>query len=108
MALHISVKGRRLLIKADAVEKVSEGGIILNVNEKMERAGQNIGTVVSIGHLCWADFEDGQPWCKVGDRVYFSRYAGRFLADPYTKEEYMIMNDEDVLATVEKDPVDGH
>lgn len=107
MTLHINVKGRRLLVLADEVEEFSEGGIYLSVNKKAERAGQNMGTVVSIGHLCWSDFEDGTPWCKVGDRVYFSRYSGRFLQDPHTEIEYMVMNDEDVLAVVEEIPIDG-
>ena len=108
MINHINVKGRRLLVLADEVEEVSEGGIFLGVNKKAERAGQNMGTVVSIGPLCWIDFEDSTPWCKVGDRIYFSRYAGRFLQDPHTELEYMVMNDEDVLAVVEENPIDGN
>lgn len=39
----------------------------------------------------------------VGDEIYFARYAGKKLIDPYTKEEVLALNDEDLIAVVRKD-----
>ena len=102
MTLQLKALGRRLIVKPDEVEVVTEGGIILTINKELERAGQITGVIHSIGHLCWTDFIDEEPWAKVGDRIHFSRYAGRYIEDPETKERYMIMNDEDVLAIIEE------
>jgi len=40
---------------------------------------------------------------KVGDEVFFARYAGKKLIDPITKEEVLALNDEDLIAVVRKD-----
>ncbi len=105
MSKKIKVLGRRVLVLPDEVEEFSEGGIfIASLNRKEERAAQITGTVVSIGHLCWKGFEDETPWCKVGDKVHFSRYAGRYIDDPETEIRYMVMNDEDIIALIEEEP----
>jgi len=102
----INVKGYRVLVKPDELEKVSKGGIIVTVSgtneERLEKAGQQFGTVVGIGDACWKGEAFGEPWCRYGDRVLFSRHAGRFVYDPSDEEvSYMIMNDTDILAVVE-------
>ena len=101
------MKGYRLLVDIDPIEKVTKGGIVLVQDEKMEAAGQQFGTVISIGHTCWTN-ADGEvkvePWCKVGDRILFARHAGRFVYDPFDrKEEFMVMNDTDVIAVIDKE-----
>lgn len=104
----LQVKGYRILVKADPVETVSKGGIVLILDEKLERSGQQFGTVVSVGQTCWAnktlngEFVEQERWATVGDRVLFSKHAGRFVYDPETEEELMIMNDDDVLAVVQE------
>ena len=104
MTITVKALGRRLIVKPDPVEEVSPGGIIISMDKKLERAGQITGVIKSIGHLCWADLGDGEPWAKIGDRVHFSRYAGRYIEDPETGDNDMIMNDEDVLAIIEDSP----
>lgn len=102
----LKVKGYRILVKADEVETMSEGGIFLVLDEKLERSGQQFGIVVDIGEDCWAGrsnagtLVEGKQWCKIGDRILFSKHAGRFVYDPKTKDELLIMNDDDVLAVV--------
>lgn len=103
----IKVKGYRLMVKADPIEEISKGGIVLSVDKTRERAAQNIGTVVSIGDQCFTQYE-GEPWCEVGDTVLYSRYAGKFVMDPVTQEEYVLLNDEDVIATIEENPENGN
>ena len=92
----IKMVGYRLLVKPKEREKVSEGGIILvELDERMHDAGNQFGTVISIGESCWGEDE---PWCSEGDEILFSKFAGRFVYDPDTKEEFMVMNDTDVIA----------
>ena len=99
----IDVKGYRVLVKPKEVEKVSKGGIIVTVEgsqeEKLEKAGQQFGTVVDIGHTCWSTEELGDPWCKVGDRVLFAKYAGIIRKEG--EDIYIILNDEDIIGVIE-------
>jgi len=101
----IKVRGYRILVKPKEIEHMSKGGIITTVpgtqEDKLEKAGQQFGTVVGIGHTCWKGEELGEPWCELGDSILFSRHAGRFVYDPSNEEEALfIMNDTDVLAVV--------
>lgn len=80
--------------------------------ERRSKLAQEIGEVLSIGPLAWMrqDLqgnrkpEEWQPWCKVGDRVVFSKYAGKLVPDPDTGEEYMMVNDEDIKTVIEPPP----
>jgi co-chaperonin GroES (HSP10) len=94
--------GYRLSVKIKEVEKVTESGIILAIDEKRERAAIDVGTVVAIGKTCWKDVGDGTPWCKEGDLVIFARNAGKFITDPDTGEDYLIVNDQDIQMVKEQ------
>ena len=99
--------GHRVLVKQEKLEEVDDvfarahkAGIIWSdEHTKREQAAVDKGTVVAIGSTAWKDF-GGDPWCAVGDNVYFARHAGRFLKDPNTGEEFTILNDEDIIAKV--------
>lgn len=111
----MQVLGHRVLIKPDPVKEqvdvpvsLKEGGfeVVMPVDlEKREAAGTQIGTVIQVGPTAWRAFDGNdanwQPWCKAGDRVIFTRYAGKFVEDPVTKERFMVINDEDVQVRVE-------
>ena len=56
------------------------------------------GTVVDIGAECWPDQE---PWCKVGDLIAWSKFAGKFVIDE-NEDKFVIINDQDVLCTLER------
>jgi len=98
----INVTGYRILLKTDEIEKVTDGGIILVQDEKLVESGQQFGTVVGIGADCWTDSKGNHlnPWCKEGDKVLYAKHAGRFVYDPATNEEYMVLNDTDILAVI--------
>ena len=99
----INMKGYRLLVDIDPIEKVTAAGIILVQDEKLEASGQQFGTVVAIGPTCWtkADGSKLEPWCEVGDRILYARHAGRFVYDPENRDkEFMVMNDTDVIAVI--------
>ena len=99
--------GHRVLVKQEKLEEVDEvfaaarkAGLIWQEDlVKREQAAVDKGIVVSIGTTAWKDF-GGDPWCAIGDNVYFARHAGRFLKDPETGETYTLLNDEDVIAKV--------
>ena len=105
--MSLEVCGHRVLIKPEHHEdEISEGalqGFKLDVGDewKREKAGTVIGKIVSIGPTAWKDFSDGQPWAKVGDRVYYARYSGKTVIDG--DDEYYIVNDEDVQCIIKGD-----
>lgn len=94
--------GHRVVIKPDPIEEKSKGGIVVvatEQEEKMQKAGNMKGTIVAVGPTAWKAFDDGEPWAQEGDRVYYAKYAGKFIVDPETEEELVICNDEDIVAT---------
>ncbi len=95
----ITPVGHRVLVKPASVEKKTAGGILLadTVVDKHQRDQQK-GTVVAIGENAWKAFDGGEPWCKVGDLVLFSRYGGKIVYD--NDEEFRVLNDEDIVAIV--------
>lgn len=93
--------GHRVLVKPDPIEKVSEGGIIIQYeNKNRVEEAQVTGTVVEVGPQAWKDFSDGTPWAKNGDRVLFAKYGG--YAIEIEEEYHRIMNDEDITAIIEE------
>ena len=95
----IKPAGHRVLVKPLKLEEKSRGGILLAHDERKEKA-QIIGEVIAIGPTAWKAFDDGEPWCQVGDKVYFAQYGGYLIRDMVTDEEFRLLNDEDVCAVV--------
>lgn len=94
--------GHRLLIKPDNLEEVTKGGIFIpdTVRDK-ERHQTHSGEVVDIGPTAWMTEALGKtPWVKIGDRVVFAKYGGKTVKHPDTKEEYVFINDEDILGII--------
>ena len=108
--MKIKAVGHRVIVRPDPVEETSEGGIVLSIDTKRERAAAQKGTVLYVGPLAWKNEvifgKDSQPWCKPGDRVFFARYAGKSLnlADDEVDPDFvMVLNDEDIQALIEED-----
>ena len=95
--------GHRLLIKPEKIEDVDEtfrnakkaGLYIPEMEARKEQVAVDRGTVVAIGSTAFKDF-GGTPWCSVGDKVAYTRYGGKLLKDS-NGEEYIILNDEDLV-----------
>nr|ASN63651.1 co-chaperonin GroES [uncultured virus] len=100
---NLEVCGFRVLVEPKHFEEVTEGGIILNVGEdwKREKAATVIGTIVNVGPTAWKGFDDGVPWAKVGDKVYYAKYAGKTIVDG--DKEYVILNDEDIQCIINEE-----
>jgi len=113
----LTVKGHRVLVKPDppkdqfnkfVSKELAATGFEVVLPEDQERrelVGTSVGTVVAIGGTCWrsydGDLNGWEPWCKVGDRITFSRYAGKLVEDPVTEERFMLINDVDVQCIIE-------
>jgi len=94
--------GYRVLVKADSVEEISSGGIVLaKATVDADKFATTTGTLVAIGDQAWSGFAAGEHWAKVGDRVQYAKYANTRIQDPDNpKEEYLLLNDNDILCTV--------
>ena len=79
----------RVIVKADAAEEKSAGGIIIpdTAKEKPQR-----GTVVAAG----PGKKDEPITVKAGDSVLYSKYGGSEITVEGT--DYLIMRESDILA----------
>jgi chaperonin GroES len=95
----IHPKGHRVLILPDVVEETTQSGIIVSVGTERDREklGQLKGTVIEIGSSCWHD--QPEPWAEVNDHIIFGKYSG-LIYKGADGQEYRIINDLDVVATV--------
>lgn len=66
-----------------------------------EQASVDQGIVLGIGPVAFRDY-GGEPWCKVGDHIAYARHAGKWVKDPDTDENILIINDEDVVCLITK------
>lgn len=95
----IEAPGFRLVIKPDPVEEVTQGGIVLAIDKKLEKGATDRGTIVNIGPIAWHAFKPYEgPWAEVGDRIAYVKYAGKWVTDPVDKVDYLIIDDQDVIA----------
>lgn len=92
----------RIVIKPDPVKEVTKGGIVIASDKKLEKAATVSGVVLAIGPDVYNAFKTALPnaGLKVGDHVLYARYAGKGVQDPVTKEDLLLMNDEDVVAKI--------
>jgi len=94
--------GWRLLVLPFKMKEKTKGGILIT-DDVIERSqvASTCGLVLEVGPDCYKDPEryPKGPWCKKGSWVIFARYAGsRMKIDG---GEVRLLNDDEVLATVE-------
>jgi len=88
-----------VLVKQCPIKRKFGSIIVQHEDEKLAQNAQQIGKIVAIGPNSWEAFGPdwkGRPWAKVGDLVYFPRFCGGKVEDPFTGEEFILMSDEDV------------
>lgn len=93
-------EGSKVIVKPDEVDERTSGGIILtpmSVDSIKTRVNQ--GTILAIGPTADLLFEKDRP-AKVGDQVIFAVYGGFTFMDVDTREEYRVLNDEDIVCWV--------
>ena len=93
--------GWRLLVLPFKQKEKTKGGILLSdVTVERSQVASTCGLILDMGPHCYDKerYPEG-PWCKKGDWIIFARYAGsRIKIDG---GEMRLLNDDEVLATVE-------
>lgn len=95
--------GYRLVVKQDHIDEKDDtykraaalGLQIAGTEKDREQMGIDTGIVLEIGPECW---EGKDPWCQIGDRVVFAKYAGKVVGKDENK--VIILNDEDVVGVI--------
>jgi len=95
----------KVIVKPDLIEETDDvikaaraAGIELMESQKEKEKNRQIsGTLVSVGGKAFQDMGDPMP--KVGDKVYFAKYAGIVLESD-DKEHYRMMNDKDITGVL--------
>lgn len=90
----------RVIVKPDqAVKKIGSIHLPDQEVDKLKYAGTK-GTLISLGENAFKDAGPDFDRPAPGDRVMFALYGGtKFKGDD--GEEYLIMNDEDILGRLE-------
>lgn len=99
----VEVVGHRVLIEPYFPKETTDWGFKIDVGDsfKREQASTQEGTIIGVGPNAWLAFDDGKPWAKVGDRVIYAKYAGKFVK--VEDKTYVIVNDEDVQCVLHGD-----
>lgn len=101
--VHVHPVGYRILVQPDEIKTTyGDTGIEIVMDKTLERAGQMRGTLLEAGSCAWSDQGDGTPWAKPGDWVLYAQHAGKTVEDPVTEKTYLMLNDKDVVAVIEK------
>ena len=87
----------RVLIKMKEAEETTQSGIILTANSQEK---PQIAEVVEVGPGKKVDGKLEEMSVKKGDNVIVSKYAGTEVK--YEGVDYKILNQDDILAIVEK------
>lgn len=99
--------GHYVLVKPDRFERTTKSGIVIATEQqgKREDVASVKGTLVAAGPIAWKDYEGGQPWANVGDRVYYKRHIADRIQDDDDlvdgkPQEYFLMNDLNILGVI--------
>ena len=87
----------KVLIKMCESEDTTKSGIILSANSKEK---PQIAEVIAVGPGGKIDGETIEMYIKEKDKVIVSKYAGTEIK--YEGEEYIIVKQSDILATIEQ------
>jgi co-chaperonin GroES (HSP10) len=100
----ILVKQQKLSEAHKEYKRAEALGIVIPEHEDTKRAqaGVDKGTVVKIGPTAYRDFNVSCP-INLGDVVAFARFSGKTIIDPADEEEYVALNDEDIVAILTKE-----
>lgn len=105
--------GHRVLIKPDTLDEhdpvlarakqAIKGFELAGINERKESTIIDTGIVVELGPTAYQDFGGRDKWCKVGDKVSYTRHGGKAIYNPDNQEEkWLVINDEDIIMVWEK------
>lgn len=97
MSINLSPRKDWVVVKSDAEETTTSGGIVLAPSTNKEKPQR--GMVVAVGP--GKKLDDGTLVAmdiKVGDHVLYGKYSGsEFKLD---KEDYMMLREDDIMAII--------
>ena len=95
----IIVKQRKLEEVDQTLKRARAAGIVIADHSDTTRAqaGVDKGIVIAVGPTAYRDFNVESP-IKVGDIVVFAKFSGKVIQDPEDEQEYVALNDEDIVA----------
>tara|TARA_A100001015_G_C14952084_1_gene697176 strand:+ start:623 stop:925 length:303 start_codon:yes stop_codon:yes gene_type:complete len=97
MSIQLQPRNDRVIVRADAEEETSAGGIVLAPSAAKDKPQQ--GTVVAVGAGKRNERGDIQPMdIKPGDRVLYGKYSGSEVT--VNGEELLVMREDDVVAII--------
>jgi chaperonin GroES len=103
----IEVLLHRVLVKPDKVEETDDvirraraAGLEVKLDKREEKAVE-YGTVIQVGSTAFKDYGLDESPIKPEDYVTYAKYAGKEIK--YKGENYLILNDEDIVAKLEKE-----
>lgn len=89
----------KVIVKPDAVEERSAGGIILVTNDRSEwEVQEGVIDALSPHAFSYAEWPEGARKPQVGDRVMFAKFAGALIDRNGVK--WRILNDKDIQAII--------
>lgn len=95
--------GRAVLVKPYTPER--REGLIVLPETALERDQmiEQRAVVVEIGPHAWCD--EPSPRAKAGDKVLVSKFAGYMVRGTADNEQYRLINDRDIFASIEVENV---
>lgn len=89
----------RVIVKADKIEERTDSGIYLAQDERQIRGAQIVGTIVDIGPDAWKAYNTSEEFAglKIGDKVFYAKYAGKVIKETKDSDELVVLNDEDIV-----------
>jgi chaperonin GroES len=92
--------GDRIIVRREASDAKSAGGILLP-DAAQKKPQRGVIVAVGPGKLNKKTGTRTPPQLKAGDKVLFTSWAGDEFRDRTSKDEVLVMHEEDVLAVIE-------
>jgi len=98
----------RIIVKAESfrefdkdMQRARAMGLEIPEMEEMKRAQASVdrGVVVAIGATAYRDY-GVEPPVQIGDVVNYARFSGKVIEDPETEEQFVALNDEDLICVI--------
>jgi len=95
----------KVLVAPKPVEEKIGSIIIPDMSKDAEKYATVEGTIIDISHLAFTyatetEWDGHKP--KAGQRVIYAKYAGVRIKSPKDGREYLLINDKDIVATIEE------
>ena len=93
--------GYMVLVRPDFEKKTESGIVLAHLSDREGIAAVDTGVVVDVGPTAWKAYDNGEPWCKVGDRVCYARFGGKIIQVPDSDDKLVLIADGDVRLVME-------